>query len=299
MDYRVLNEGTIKTRYPLHLIKETLMHLSQAKWFSKLDVQGAYNLIRMKEGDESKTAFRTQFELYKLLVMPFGLTNAPATFQNFINTALAPFLDTFTTAYLDDILIYSNTLEEHKEHIGKILGELTKHGLHLKIEKCEFHRRHVKYLELIIGVEGIQMDKVKVEAIQEWPTPKRVRDVRAFPGFANFYRHFIKGYSEVIRPLTPLTRKEMKFQWETDQQEAFAELKKAFTSAPVFARFDYDRDAIVGTDASDFVSAGVLSQYDDQGILHPVAFFSKKHAPAECTYEIYDKELLAVVRAFE
>ena len=148
-------------------MKHPVSHLSQAKWFSKLDVQGGSNLIRMKEGDKWKTACKTRYGLYESLVMPFGLTNAPATFQNFINTALAPFLDTFTTAYLDDILIYSNTLEEHKEHIGKILGELTKHGLHLKIEKCEFHRRHVKYLELIIGVEGIQMDKVKVEAIQE------------------------------------------------------------------------------------------------------------------------------------
>ena len=299
MDYRVLNEGTIKNRYPLPLIKETLMRLSQAKWFSKLDVRGAYNLIRMKEGDEWKTAFRTRYGLYESLVMPFGLTNAPATFQHFINTALAPFLNTFATAYIDDILIYSDTLEEHKEHIQKILGELTRHGLHLKPENCEFHRQHVKYLGLIIGVEGIRIDKVKVEAIQEWPTPERLRDVRAFLGFANFYRRFIKGYSEVIRPMTLLTQKEMKFPWGIAQQEAFGQLKKAFTSAPVLARFDYDRDAIVETDASDFVSAGVLSQYDDQGILHPVAFYSKKHAPAECNYEIYDKELLAVVRAFE
>ena len=282
VDYRVLNEGTIKNRYPLPLIKETLMRLSQAKWFSKLDVRGAYNLIRMKEGDEWKTAFRTRYGLYESLVMPFGLTNAPATFQNFINTALAPFLDTFAMAYLHDIHIYSNTLEEHKEHIRKILNELTKHGLYLKPKKCEFHRQHVKYLGLIIRVEGIQMEKVKVEAIQECPIPERLRNVRVFLGFANVYWHFIKGYSEVIRPMSLLTQKETKFQWGTNQQEAFAQLKKAFTSAPVLARFDDDRNAIVKTDAFNFVSTGVLSQYDDQGILHPVTFISKNHGPAEC-----------------
>ena len=166
----------------------------------------------MKEGDEWKTAFRTRYRLYELLVMPFGLTNAPATFQNFINDALSPFLDTFATAYLDDILIYSETLEEHTEHVSKILRELSKHGLHLKPEKCEFHCQEVRYLGLIIGTEGIQMDRVKVEAIRNWPTPERLHDVRPFLSFANFYRRFIKGYSEVIRPMTLLTQKEMKFQ---------------------------------------------------------------------------------------
>ena len=193
VDYRALNERTIKNRYPLPLIQETLMRLSQATWFSKRDVRGAYNLIQMKEGDEWKAAFRTRYGLFESLVMPFGLTNAQATFQNFINTVLSPYLDTFATAYLDDILIYSDTLEEHKEHIRQILSELSKHGLHLKPEKCEFDRQHVKYLGPIIGVEGIQMDKVKVEAIQEWPTPERLRDVMAFLGFANIYRRFIKG----------------------------------------------------------------------------------------------------------
>ena len=163
---------------------------------------------------------------------------------------------------------------KNQKRRGRASGtpELTKHGLHLKPEKCEFHRLHVRYLGLIIGVEGIQMDKVKVEAIQKWPTPQRLCDGSAFLGFANFYRRFIKGYSEVIRPMTLLTQKKIKFEWETDQQEAFAQFKKAFTSTPVLARFDHDRNAIVKTDASDFVSAGVLSQYDHQGILYPVPF---------------------------
>ena len=299
MDYRALNEGTIKNRYLLPLVKETLMTLAQARILTKLDVRGAYNLIRMKEGDEWKTAFRTRYGLFESLVMPFGLTNAPATFQSFIIDALSPYLDNFATAYLDDIIIYSNNLQEHRDHVETILTALTKRGLHLKPAKCEFHAQEVKYLGLIVGAEGIKMDPAKVETIREWPTPERLRDVRAILGFANFYRRFIKGYSEFIRPMTLLTRKERKFEWEGEQKQAFNGLKEAFTTAPVLARFDFERDTVVETDASDYVSAGVLSQYDDQGILHPVAFFSKKHAPAECNYKIYDKELLAVVRAFK
>jgi transposase InsO family protein len=299
VDYRGLNEGTIKNRYPLPLVRETLMRLSKARWFSKLDVRGAYNLIRMAEGEEWKTAFRTRYGLFESLVMPFGLTNAPADFQRFINDTLSPFLDRFASAYLDDILIYSDTLEEHQDHIRQVLHRLSEAGLHLKPEKCEFHQREVKYLGLIIGVDGIRMDPDKVEAVKAWPTPEKLKDVRAFLGFANFYRRFIRSYSQVVRPLTRLTQKDVPFQWTKTEQEAFDNLKTCFTTAPVLRRFDHDRDVIVETDASDYVSAGILSQYDDDGILHPVAYFSKKHSPAECNYEIYDKELMAIVRAFE
>jgi hypothetical protein len=265
VDYRGLNEGTIKDRYPLPLIQETLMRLSRAKYFTKLDVRGAYNLVRMREGDEWKTAFRTRYGLFESLVMPFGLTNAPATFQHFINDVLAPFLDIFATAYLDDILIYSDNLEEHRDHVKQILTVLEKNGLHLKPEKCEFHQQEVKYLGLIIGTNGIKMDPVKVETVVNWPQPEKLYDVRSFIGFANFYRRFIKGYSELVRPMTELTKKERKFEWGEEQQKAFTALKEAFVSAPVLARFDFNKDVIVETDASDYVSAGVLSQHVTPG----------------------------------
>ena len=299
VDYRGINAGTIKNRYPLPLMQDTLMNLSRAKWFTKLDIRGAYNLIRMANGEEWKTAFRTRYGLFESLVMPFGLTNAPATFQNFINDVLAPYLDRFCTAYLDDTLIYSDNLEEHKQHVKLILEAFEKAGLHLKPEKCEFHQKEVKYLGLIISTEGIKMDPEKITAVRDWESPRNLKDVRAFLGFANFYRRFVKNYSKIVQPLTLLTRKGVPFVWSESQQQAFEELKSTFTSAPVLARFDPDRDVIVETDASDYVSAGVLSQYDDEGILHPIAYFSKKHSPAECNYEIYDKELMAIVRAFE
>jgi hypothetical protein len=207
VDYRGLNEGTIKNRYPLPLLHETLLRLQKAKYFTKLDIHGAYNLVRMAEGEEWKTAFRTRYGLFESLVMPFGLTNAPASFQHFINDVLRPYLDVFVTAYLDDILIYSDNLEEHRKHVLKVLEALSEVGLHLKPEKCEFHQREVKYLGFIISTSGTKMDPAKVVTIQEWPEPRNVKDVQSFLGFANFYRRFIKGYSNIVAPMTRLTGK--------------------------------------------------------------------------------------------
>ena len=217
----------------------------------------------MAEGEEWKTAFRTCYGLFKSLLLPFGLTNAPADFLRFINKTLAPFLDHFTSAYLDDILIHSDTMKEHTRHIHRVLERLNGAGLHLKPEKCEFHKMEVKYLGLIIGADGIKMDPSKVETVKAWPPPENLRDVRGFLGFANFYRRFVKGYSKVVEPLIRLTRKGQPFKWETKQQESFNRLKTSFTMAPILRRFDHDHDIVVETDASDFVSAAVLSQYDD------------------------------------
>lgn len=231
--------------------------------------------------------------------MPFGLTNAPATFQTYINETLAEYLDRFCSAFLDDTIIYSETYEEHIVHVRQVLKKLAEAGLHLHPKKCEFHRTETTYLGLVIGRDGIRMQPEKVEAVRNWKVPSNLTDVRSFVGFANFYRRFIHGFSSVVHPLTELTRKGVRFKWEKNQQLAFEELKNRFTTAPVLAHFDFERDVVVETDASDYVSAGVLSQYDDDGILHPVAYFSTKHSPAECNYEIYDKELMAIVRAFE
>jgi hypothetical protein len=203
VDYRGINEGTIKNRYPLPLMQDTLMNLSRAKWFTKLDIHGAYNLMRKAEGEEWKTTFRTRYGLFESLVMPFGLTNTPATFQNFINDVLAPSLDRFCTAYLNDTLIYSDTFEEHQEHVNRVLEAFEKAGLHLKPEKCEFHCEEVKYLGLIISMEGIKMDPEKITAVQDWEAPRNLKDVRAFLGFANFYRRFVRNYSKIVQPPHP------------------------------------------------------------------------------------------------
>ena len=299
VDYRGLNAITVKNRYPLPLISETLDRLSRAKIYTKLDIISAFNRIRIKKGQEHLTAFRTRQGLFEYLVLPFGLCNGPATFQSYINEALRGYLDDFCTAYLDDILIYSENELEHQEHVHKVLERLAAHQLQVDVTKSTFYAKKVKYLGLIISTEGIQMDPDKVKAIIEWPHIQNVRDVQSFLGFANFYRRFIYNFSKIAMPLTRLTKKETPWEWTSECQKAFDTLRMAFTSELILIHFDPEKEIVVETDASDYVSAGILSQYDDNGILRPVAYFSRKHTPAECNYEIFDKELLAIVKAFE
>ena len=304
IDYRALNALTVKNRNAPPLIRETMAKLCAAKIYTKFDIIAAFNEIRMAKGDEEKTAFLTRYGLFEYTVMPFGLCNAPSTFQAFINDVLREYLDVFCSAYLDDILIYSNSQEEHTEHAQKVLEKLKQAGLYLDINKCQFHVQEVKYLGLMITTEGLKMDPQKVETITQWKPARCVKDVQAFLGFANFYRRFIRGYSKIAAPLSALTRKDRKafmFPWAPDgpEQRAFEELKKAFVSAPILAHFDPQKETWLETDASDYVVAAILSQKGEDGELHPVAFLSKKMSPQECNYEIYDKELLAIVRAFE
>jgi len=299
VDYRELNEGTIKNRYPLPLVRETFMQLSRAKIFTKLDIRGVYNLIRMRAGEEWKTAFRIRYALFESLVMPFGLTNAPATFQVYINDALCPFRDMFCTAYLDDILIYAENEKQHIKHVKQIQEALRQAGLQVKPQKCEFHTNNVEYLGFIITTEGLRMDPAKSTIIIEWPIPKKFRDVGSFLVFGNFYWHFIQDYSYLARPLTQLTKKGTPFICSDLCQAAFERLKEAFTTAPILIHLHFDKEILVETDASDNASAGILSQPGSDGLLHPIACFSKKHTPAEYHYDIYDKRLMAFVQAFE
>lgn len=304
IDYRALNALTIKNRNAPPLIRETLAKLCMAKIYSKFDIIAAFNEIRMKEGDEEKTAFLTRYDLFEYVVMPFGLCNAPGTFQAFINEVLREHLDDFCSAYLDDILVYSNTKEEHIEHVSKVLEKLKQAGLYLDINKYQFYVKKVKYLGLIIITKRLKMDPKKIETIVNWKNPRCLKDVQTFMGFANFYRRFIYGYSRIAAPLSNLTKKDQKtfmFPWAMDspEQQAFDNLKKAFTTVPILAHFDPDKETWLETDVSDYVVAAVLSQRGEDGLLHPVAFLSKKMSFQEYNYEIYDKELLAIVRAFE
>jgi hypothetical protein len=238
VDYRGLNNITVKDRYPLPLIKESLNNLKGMRYFSKIDIVAAFNNVRVKEGQEYLTAFRTRFGLYESLVMPFGLTGAPATFQRFINDTLREYLDVFCTAYLDDILIYSKTRKEHENHLRQVLLALRDAGLYAQIKKCEFFVEETTFLGVIVGRNGIRMDLRKVETIQNWPKPSCLTDVQAFIGFSNFYRRFIRDFSKIIAPMVHLTRKGVKFEWNTACQNAFNRLKTAFSEAPVLAPFD-------------------------------------------------------------
>lgn len=299
VDYRALNAITIKDRYALPLVNELQDRLRGAQWFTSLDMRGAYNLIRIKEGEEWKTAFRTRYGLYQYKVMPFGLTNAPASCQRLVNDKLHEYLDIFVVAYLDDILIYSKTKNEHIEHVLKVLAKMKEARLLLEPEKCEFHKEELTFLGFIVGRNGVKMDPAKVEAVLDWPTPGTVKEVQGFLGFANFYRRFIKDYSKEAEPLTRLTRKEQRFVWDNEAKQAFEKLKKCFTTAPVLKTFDPKRKIILETDASDFAIGACIGQPDDEGKLRPIAYYSRKLQPAEINYDVHDKELLAIIVALE
>jgi len=206
VDYRGLNRVTVKNRYPLPLITELLDHLSQARYFSKINLRNAYHQIRIAEGDEWTTAFRTRYGLYEYRVMPFGLTTAPASFQHLVNSMFHDMIDRFVIAYLDDILIFSATKEEHQLHIQQVLQRLQEAHLYAKASKCQFYKDSTEFLGYVISRNSIQMDPGKVQAITTWPTPRTLTELRSFLGFANFYRHFIANYSKIVQPLTSLTK---------------------------------------------------------------------------------------------
>ena len=301
VDYRALNKITKKDRYPLPLIYETLRNIGRAKWFTKLDVIAAFHKIRIAEGDEWMTAFRTRYGLYEWMVTPFGLANAPSTFQKYINWCLRDYLDEFCSAYVDDILIYTDgTVEQHREHVEKVLVRLREGGLQIDIDKCEFEVKSTKYLGFIIEAgQGVRMDPGKLAAIKQWEAPTTVKGVRGFLGFANFYRGFIEGFSDRVRPLTELIHKGQVFKWTAEANKAFEDLKDLFTSAPALEIFDFDRPTRVETDSSGWCVGATMMQLQDNGLWVPVAFFFRKNTPAQCNYPIHDKELLAVVSALE
>jgi hypothetical protein len=225
----------------------------------------------MKIGDEWKTVFKTKFGLYEWLVVPFGLTNAPSSFMRLMNHVLRAFIGKFVVVYFDDILIYSKTLEEHAEHIKQVLDVLKKEKLFANLEKCTFCTDQVVFLGFVVSGQGIQVDESKVVAIKEWPTPKNVSQVRSFHGLAGFYRRFVKDFSTIATPLNELTKKGVVFKWGEPQENAFQELKKRLTEAPLLMLPDFRRTFEVECDASGIGIGGVLMQEGK-----PVAYFSEK-----------------------
>ncbi|KAL2089934.1 hypothetical protein ACEWY4_014622 [Coilia grayii] len=300
IDYRGLNDITVKNRYPLPLLATAFESLQGATVFTKLDLRNAYHLVRIREGDEWKTAFNTPNGHYEYLVMPFGLTNAPAIFQGLVNDVLRDMLDRYVFIYLDDILIFSKTLEEHKQHVRLVLRRLLENSLFVKAEKCEFHAKTVAFLGYIVAEGAIQMDPAKVSAVASWPIPATRKQLQQFLGFANFYRRFIRNYSAVAAPLTALTSTKRPFCWTTATDNAFTTLKNKFTSVPILQVPDPERQFVVEVDASDIGVGAVLSQRrPEDEKLHPCAYFSRRLSPAERNYDIGDRELLAIKLALE
>jgi len=270
-----------------------------AKIFTKLDLKDRYHLLRIREGHEWKTAFRTRYGHFEYKVVPFGLVNTPATFQAMMNKILREFLDHGVVVYLDDILIYSEGEEEHIELVKKVLVRLEEHQLAVSVPKSVSHVRSVEFLGYIVGIDGVTLSERKVKSVMNWRAPQSVKELQIFIGFANFYRRFIKDFSKICTPITEkLKGDKTRFHWGPKQDEAFTELKKRFVTAPILEHFYPDRATVVERDASHFALECVLSQFKDSR-LHPVTFHSRKLNPAERNYEIHDNESLALLEAFK
>ncbi|SLM37413.1 retrotransposon nucleocapsid protein [Lasallia pustulata] len=301
IDYRGLNDITIKNRYPLPLISDMLDRLQGAKKFTKLDCKDAYNRVRIKGGDEWKTAFRTRFRLFEYLAMPFGLTNTPATFQAFIDKALGEFLDITWVMYLDNILIFSKNESDHEDHVQQVLAALQRYDLHLKISKCSFNTTEVNFLDFRINTEGIFMDPERIRAVEEWLPPQDNYSRIAAPLLnllktgKNKKEIGVKVRQTTVVPVVPAP-----FPLSETALEAFKTLKEAFTSAPLLQYFDENKPMRVETDASAFAIGRTLTQqFEIDGHLHwlPVAYYSKKLLDMETQYGTGEQELLAIVEA--
>eukprot|EP00253_Pinus_taeda_P021142 PITA_21142 len=294
-DSRAINKITVRYRFPLPRMDDMMDCLSGATYFSKIDLKSGYHQIRILEGDEWKTAFKTNEGLYEWLVMPFGLSNAPSTFMCLMNEVLKEFNGKFVIVYLDDILIFSKTKEEHFRHLQSVLRKLQQNKLLINLKKCTFFQREIIYLGFVIAENELKMDLEKVTAIVSWPSPKSLFEVRSFHGLASFYKKFIRNFSEICAPMLDTIKKvNQPFHWTEAAEHSFQILKKKITERPVLRLPDFNKFFHVHCDASGTAIGAVLSQED-----RPVAYFSEKLNESRQKYSTYDKEFYAIVQALK
>ncbi|GJV81835.1 putative nucleotidyltransferase, ribonuclease H [Tanacetum coccineum] len=294
IDYRELNKLTVKNRYPLPRIDDLFDQLQGSSVYSKIDLRSGYHQLRVREEDISKTAFRTRYGHYEFQVMPFGLTNAPAVFMDLMNRVCKPYLDKFVIVFIDDILIYSKSKQEHEEHLKIILELLKKEELYAKFSKCEFWIPKVQFLGHVIDNKGIHVDPAKIESVKDWASPKTPTEIRQFLGLAGYYRRFIEGFSKIAKPMTKLTQKKVKFEWGDKQEAAFQLLKQKLCSAPILALPEGSEDFIVYCDASKKGLGAVLMQREKV-----ISYASRQLKIHEKNYTTHDLELGAVVFALK
>jgi hypothetical protein len=294
IDYRPLNAMTIKNKYPLPRIDVLFDQLVGAKVFSKIDLRSSYHQIKIQASDIPKTAFSTKYGLYEYLVMSFGLTNAPAYFMYLMNSVFMPELDKFMVVFIDDILVYSKSKEEHAGHLHVVLQRLREHRLYAKLSKCDFWLKEIKFLGHTISQAGIAVDPDKVQEVMNWKPPTTVRQIRSFLGLAGYYRRFIPDFSRIAKPMTEVLKKGAKFVWGQKCEDAFHSLRQHLTTTPVLAQSDNNKPFDVYCDASGTGLGCVLMQ--DNRV---IAYESSALRPHEQNYPTHDLELAAVVHALK
>ncbi|GJU42146.1 putative reverse transcriptase domain-containing protein [Tanacetum coccineum] len=286
------NKLTVKNRYPLPRIDDLFDQLQGSSVYSKIDLRSGYHQLRIREEDIPITAFRTRYGHFEFQVMPFGLTNAPAVFMDLMNRVCKPYLDKFVIVFIDDVLIYSKSREEHEEHLKIILGLLKEEKLYAKFSKCDFWLDSVQFLGHVINREGVHVDPSKIEAIKNWSTPSTPTEVRQFLGLAGYYRRFIEGFSLIAKPLTKLTQKNKKYEWGEEEEAAFQILKQKLCSAPILALPEGSEDFVVYCDASIKGFGSVLMQREKV-----IAYASRQLKKHEENYMTHDLELGAIIFA--
>ena len=294
VDYRALNNVTIKNKYPLPRIEDLFDQLRGAKVFSKIDLQSGYNQIRVREQDIEKTAFATRYGHYEFMVMSFGLTNAPAYFMEAMNSMLHKYLDDFVVVFIDDILIYSKTEEDHSRHLRIVLETLRKHKFYAKLKKCEFWISEVGFLGHVINQDGIAVDRGKIASVVDWERPTSVKEVRSFLGLAGYYRRFVKDFSLIAKPMTMLTHKGVKYEWTDECEQSFQTLKNKLVSAPILTLPEPGKPFTIYSDASR-IGLGCVLMQDGKVI----AYASRQLRTHEQNYPTHDLELAAVVFALK
>ncbi len=260
IDYRQLNKATVKDRYPLPRIDDTIDALHGAKFFSTLDLFSGYWQIEIEEEDKHKTAFICEFGQYEFNRMPFGLTNAPGTFQRLMNKILKPVLYQSTLVYLDDIIVFSKSIDDHINHLATVFKLLAINGLKLKLKKCEFFKDKIDYLGHVVSTEGVAPNEKKIKAIIDYPEPRNSKELSSFLGLASYYRKLIRAFADKAHPLTMLTRKNIAWEWGDSQRDAFNCIKHCLTSTPILRYPDFTREFIIHTDASGYGIGAVLAQ---------------------------------------
>ena len=299
IDYRELNKVTEPISFPIPTLNEVFDTLadSRAQIFSLCDLRSGFHQIPLCPSTAEKASFITHQGVFTPTRLPFGLMNSPMCFQNLMSKCLKDLNWKIALVYIDDILIFSKNFDQHLEHLGQVFQNLRAANLKIHPGKCKFAAKEVKYLGHIVSKEGIKVDPSKFSAIETYPVPKNVKNVRAFLGLAQFYRRYIKSFAQIALPLNKLLRKDVKFEWNSECDQAFKTLKKALITAPVLAFAQFDKPFILAVDSSDESIGYVLSQLDSEGREHPVAYGGRALRNEELRWHITDKEGLALVEA--